>query len=322
MDTQEVEHKQAPALTCQPGMPRSTAYADRRVPRYVADREALEKIQVEDVILDPAKRQLSRRHISVTLRPTECRLMKFLMTHPRKVLSRSQLLDEVWGSTVYIDERAADKHIAHIRQLLAMLGAKDLIYTVRGRGFRLSSKYAASTGLPVPNQEPKCSQRDPNCGGAALSGTTRTQDQRGKAETRARNGVIQIENLSLDTDEHQIVVGGIALNLDSIPYRLLKCFMTHPGKVFGRAQLLHLVWYQPETVTERAVDVAVMRLRKFLAGLGQDTSIQSVHGYGYSFRPDRTLATAHDYEPPATEGKTGRGATRSTSLANAPKSMY
>ena len=60
------------------------------------------------------------------------------MTHPDKVYSRSQLLDQVWGHSVYIEERTIDVHIRRLRKILAEHGCEDLVQTVRGFGYRFS----------------------------------------------------------------------------------------------------------------------------------------------------------------------------------------
>ena len=70
--------------------------------------------------------------------PTEFRLMQFFMTHPDKVYSRTQLLDQVWGRSVYIEERTIDVHIRRLRRILGEHGREDLVQTVRGFGYRFS----------------------------------------------------------------------------------------------------------------------------------------------------------------------------------------
>jgi two-component system phosphate regulon response regulator PhoB len=72
----------------------------------------------------------------VDLSPTEFRLLHFLMRHPDRVLSRSVLLDRVWGDNVYIEERTVDVHIRRLRLALTLGGHDRLIETVRGGGYR------------------------------------------------------------------------------------------------------------------------------------------------------------------------------------------
>ncbi|TNF99250.1 MAG: phosphate regulon transcriptional regulatory protein PhoB [Gammaproteobacteria bacterium] len=74
----------------------------------------------------------------ISLGPTEFRLLKYLMTHHNRVYNRVQLLDRVWGETVYIEERTVDVHIRRLRKALEPLGMDHLIQTVRGSGYRFS----------------------------------------------------------------------------------------------------------------------------------------------------------------------------------------
>ena len=72
----------------------------------------------------------------VELGPTEFRLLHFFMTHPERVYSRSQLLDQVWGRNVYIEERTVDVHIRRLRKALQPAGLDSYVQTVRGHGYR------------------------------------------------------------------------------------------------------------------------------------------------------------------------------------------
>jgi two-component system phosphate regulon response regulator PhoB len=89
--------------------------------------------------LDTAGHRVSANGSEIRLGPTEFRLLKFLMTHPDRVYSRSQLLDRVWGANVYVEERTVDVHIRRLRKALAAEGADDYIQTVRGAGYRFST---------------------------------------------------------------------------------------------------------------------------------------------------------------------------------------
>jgi two-component system phosphate regulon response regulator PhoB len=88
--------------------------------------------------LDTAGHRVSANSTEVRLGPTEYRLLKFLMTHPDRVYSRSQLLDRVWGANVYVEERTVDVHVRRLRKALAAQSADDYIQTVRGAGYRFS----------------------------------------------------------------------------------------------------------------------------------------------------------------------------------------
>jgi len=105
--------------------------------------EALDAaVEVAGLRLDPATRRVTR-HMGdesreVKLGPTEFRVLHFLMTHPERVHSRSQLLDRVWGDHVFIEERTVDVHIKRLREALAPVQCSALIETVRGAGYRLT----------------------------------------------------------------------------------------------------------------------------------------------------------------------------------------
>ena len=89
--------------------------------------------------LDTAGHRVSANDTEIRLGPTEYRLLKFLMTHPGRVYSRSQLLDRVWGANVYVEERTVDVHVRRLRKALAVQSADNYIQTVRGAGYRFSS---------------------------------------------------------------------------------------------------------------------------------------------------------------------------------------
>lgn len=74
----------------------------------------------------------------VRLGPTEFRLIQFFMMHPNRVYSRTQLLDQVWGENVVVEERTVDVHIRRLRRLLEPTGCEDYIQTIRGAGYRFS----------------------------------------------------------------------------------------------------------------------------------------------------------------------------------------
>ncbi|WP_374378535.1 phosphate regulon transcriptional regulator PhoB [Thermomonas sp.] len=77
--------------------------------------------------------------VAVAIGPTEYRLLHFFMTHPERVYSRSQLLDHVWGGSVYVEERTIDVHIRRLRKTLEPHGLDAMVQTVRGTGYRFSA---------------------------------------------------------------------------------------------------------------------------------------------------------------------------------------
>ncbi len=102
--------------------------------------------------LDPGTMRVQASGQDVHLGPTEFRLLRFLMNHPERVHSRSQLLDRVWGDHVFIEERTVDVHIKRLRDALAASGCAGMIETVRGAGYRLAQSPLASAQL-TPAEE-------------------------------------------------------------------------------------------------------------------------------------------------------------------------
>jgi two-component system phosphate regulon response regulator PhoB len=75
----------------------------------------------------------------LSLGPTEYRLLHFFMTHAERVYTRAQLLDHVWGGSVYVEERTVDVHIRRLRKALEPSGVDGMVQTVRGAGYRFSA---------------------------------------------------------------------------------------------------------------------------------------------------------------------------------------
>lgn len=96
-------------------------------------------LTVEDLFLDIEQHRLTINDKAVELSPTEFKLMQFFMTHQDKVYSRTQLLDQVWGRSIYIEERTVDVHIRRLRKILETYQREHLIQTVRGFGYRFST---------------------------------------------------------------------------------------------------------------------------------------------------------------------------------------
>ncbi len=88
--------------------------------------------------LDPASHRVKVGEEKLTLGPTEFRLLRYFMQHPDRVFRRNQLLDHVWGRSVYIDDRTVDVHIRRLRKALEPHGVDGMIQTVRGTGYRFS----------------------------------------------------------------------------------------------------------------------------------------------------------------------------------------
>lgn len=91
-----------------------------------------------DLVMDVLSQRVSVQEAEVSLGPTEYKLLEFFMRNPDRVFSREQLLNRVWGSTVYVEDRTVDVHILRLRKALKPAGVSHLINTVRGSGYRLA----------------------------------------------------------------------------------------------------------------------------------------------------------------------------------------
>src|SRR5262249_2136116 len=115
---------------------RVAALLRRAAPERVAD-----VLGFGDIAIDREKKRVTRAGRAVDLGPTEYRLLEFLMQRPGRVFSREQLLDGVWGSDIYIDERTVDVHVGRLRKALNRGHETDPIRTVRGAGYALADRF-------------------------------------------------------------------------------------------------------------------------------------------------------------------------------------
>lgn len=122
-----------------PFSPRELKARIRAVLRRRAPESAQEVLTAGRLRLDPATHRVTVDQESVPLGPSEFRLLRFLLARPERVHSRTQLLDQVWGDHVYIEERTVDVHIRRLRLALEPFGEDRLIETVRGAGYRLTA---------------------------------------------------------------------------------------------------------------------------------------------------------------------------------------
>ena len=99
-----------------------------------------EILKANELLLDTASHRVSIGERMLEIGPTEYRLLEFFMSHRERVYSRGQLLDRVWGSNVYVEERTVDVHIRRLRKALEPHGHDALIQTVRGAGYRFSTR--------------------------------------------------------------------------------------------------------------------------------------------------------------------------------------
>lgn len=114
-------------------MARIRAVLRRRMPEI-----SEETVSAAGLELSPTTHRVSAKGITLELGPTEFRILHFFMTHAERVYSRTQLLDQVWGDHVFVEERTVDVHIRRLRQALEPSGLDNLVQTVRGSGYRFS----------------------------------------------------------------------------------------------------------------------------------------------------------------------------------------
>ncbi len=121
-----------------PFSPKELVARIKAVMRRSAKSAGSKQITMGDLLLDTEQHRLTVAGKPLDVSPTEFKLMHFFMMNPDKVYSRTQLLDQVWGRSVYIEERTVDVHIRRLRKILAQHDSEDLIQTVRGFGYRFS----------------------------------------------------------------------------------------------------------------------------------------------------------------------------------------
>ncbi|ALG67536.1 phosphate regulon transcriptional regulator PhoB [Beggiatoa leptomitoformis] len=123
-----------------PFSPRELVARIKAVLRRASTHSEGEQLAVNELRLDPNEHRVTIAGQEVQMGPTEFRLLYFFMRHPERVYSRSQVLDQVWGGNVYIEERTVDVHIRRLRKALADHNYDYLIQTVRGVGYRFSTR--------------------------------------------------------------------------------------------------------------------------------------------------------------------------------------
>jgi two-component system phosphate regulon response regulator PhoB len=97
-------------------------------------------IEIGGLRIDGPAHRVYAGDTQVEIGPTEYRLLHFFMSHAERAYSRAQLLDQVWGGSVYVEERTVDVHIRRLRKTLEPFGLEGLIQTVRGTGYRFSTR--------------------------------------------------------------------------------------------------------------------------------------------------------------------------------------
>jgi two-component system, OmpR family, phosphate regulon response regulator PhoB len=122
-----------------PFSPRELLARIKAVLRRRAPQLADDPMEIGGLRLDPGTHRVTSKGMALELGPTEFRLLHFLMAHPERVHSRTQLLDRVWGDHVFVEERTVDVHIRRLRKALEPTAQDHLIETVRGSGYRLAA---------------------------------------------------------------------------------------------------------------------------------------------------------------------------------------
>ncbi|MDQ3187637.1 MAG: phosphate regulon transcriptional regulator PhoB [Pseudomonadota bacterium] len=123
-----------------PFSPRELIARIRAVFRRRAPEHSGDALEYGPLMIDPSRHEILAGGQSIKMGLAEFKLLKFLIGHPDRVFSRAQLLDSVWGDHVFIEERTVDVHVLRLRKALAPVQAHGLIQTVRGMGYRLSTR--------------------------------------------------------------------------------------------------------------------------------------------------------------------------------------
>ena len=125
-----------------PFAPRELIARVRALLRRAGGGDEQGRMEVNGLVLDSESRRIFAGETAVDMGPTEFNLLQFFMSHPERAYTRGQLLDQVWGANVYVEERTVDVHIRRLRKALQTEQAdySNLIQTVRGTGYRFSSR--------------------------------------------------------------------------------------------------------------------------------------------------------------------------------------
>ncbi|XOV80734.1 MAG: phosphate regulon transcriptional regulator PhoB [Aestuariibacter sp.] len=123
-----------------PFSPKELIARIKAVLRRAAPTTNEEPVSYSGLVLDPVSHRVTSHGNALKLGPTEFKLLHFFMTHAERVYSREQLLDNVWGTNVYVEDRTVDVHIRRLRKAISGNGHENMIQTVRGSGYRFSAK--------------------------------------------------------------------------------------------------------------------------------------------------------------------------------------
>ncbi len=123
-----------------PFSPKELVARIKAVMRRVTPTSSEEPIEFNGLKLEPVSHRVMANEEPLDMGPTEFKLLHFFMTHPERVYSRELLLDNVWGTNVYVEDRTVDVHIRRLRKAISRHGHDAMIQTVRGAGYRFSTK--------------------------------------------------------------------------------------------------------------------------------------------------------------------------------------
>ena len=123
-----------------PFSPRELVSRIRAVFRRRAPQHSGESVTYGPLTIDPARHEVLVDGTPVSMGLAEFKLLSFLVNHPDRVYSRAQLLDSIWGDHVFIEERTVDVHVLRLRKALTPARSQHLVQTVRGLGYRLSTR--------------------------------------------------------------------------------------------------------------------------------------------------------------------------------------
>ncbi|WP_109399312.1 phosphate regulon transcriptional regulator PhoB [Proteus sp. TJ1640] len=124
-----------------PFSPKELVARVKAILRRLSPMSAEDVIEFNGLSLDPISHRVTSQDKPIDMGPTEFKLLHFFMTHPERVYSREQLLNYVWGTNVYVEDRTVDVHIRRLRKAIEEDGHDRMIQTVRGTGYRFSARF-------------------------------------------------------------------------------------------------------------------------------------------------------------------------------------
>ncbi|CAK9884084.1 MAG: Phosphate regulon transcriptional regulatory protein PhoB [Candidatus Erwinia impunctatus] len=124
-----------------PFSPKELIARIKAVMRRISPMAVEDVIEMQGLTLDPSSHRVMSGDQPLEMGPTEYKLLHFFMIHAERVYSREQLLNHVWGTNVYVEDRTVDVHIRRLRKALEPTGHDRMVQTVRGTGYRFSVRY-------------------------------------------------------------------------------------------------------------------------------------------------------------------------------------